>query len=126
MGKWVLLASVVVVGCTSDATPQTGEAFFAKSAYPVLSQQCGGSTAGCHQVSSNDPFELPAKPGFVGLPADGAYDVLTYEGYTDGFAEQALLINPPPPHPGGALDPIAIEVVQQWFAIERHDRGYAN
>ena len=114
--------AMVLAGCAAD-TPETAKQYFERDAYPVLSRSCAGNTAGCHAVSATDPYFQAPQPAFVGLDPDGAYAVLTEEGYTGAFTAQAPLLNPRQ-HPGGQLEPTAIAIVEQWFALERQDRGY--
>jgi len=122
MGKWALLASVLL-GCAADSPPNAQQ-YFERDAYPVLEQKCGDGTAGCHAIAPGDPFgEVPA-PAFVGLSSDGAYDVLTQEGYTGAFTDRAPLVTAHQRLSVATIDPATLAVIEQWFAIERHERGY--
>jgi hypothetical protein len=122
MGKWVLLACVSAA-CASSPS-ETGEQYFERDAYPVLAQSCGaGNAAGCHTVSATDPVAQHFDPVFVGLSPDAAYDVLTQEGYTGAFTDDAPLVSLQQ-HAGGPIDATTLAVIQQWFTIERDDRKY--
>jgi hypothetical protein len=120
MGKWAVLA-MVLVGCAADRS-QTARQYFERSVYPVLSQSCG-SEAGCHGTSPTDPLARGVEPVFVGVSADGAYDVLVQEGYAGAFTDEAPLVTLKV-HAGGPMAETTRAVIEQWFAIERSDRGW--
>lgn len=117
MGKAIILVGVLAACASEPPAKQSAQQYFARSTYVVMVQDCASNTSGCHQAQ---PETSPL--AFVGLSDVDAYNYLIEHGYAGKFDDQAPLLTA---HATllPAITPTAVDVIEQWFALERAERG---